>query len=80
MQTVNIHEAKTHLSRLIAQAQQGEGFLIAKNGKPLVMVVPIHAPIRPPIKRLGFLRGTMGVPEDFDQLGTPLIEAMFAGK
>jgi len=80
MQTVNIHEAKTHLSRLIAQAQQGEGFLIAKNGKPLVMVTPIHLQVRPQIKRLGFLRGTMAIPEDFDQMGAPLIESMFAGK
>ena len=52
MQTVNIHEAKTHLSRLIAQTLHGEGFLIAKNGKPVVMVTPIHALARRPVTSL----------------------------
>lgn len=79
MQTVNIHEAKTHLSRLIAQAQQGESFCIAKNGTPLVMVTPITVATRSPVRRLGFLRNTMKVPEDFDQMGAPAIEALFAG-
>jgi prevent-host-death family protein len=40
MQTVNIHEAKTHLSRLVDQAAKGDSFVIAKSGKPLVKVVP----------------------------------------
>ena len=80
MQTVNIHEAKTHLSRLIAQTQHGEGFLIAKNGKPVVMVTPIHALARRPVTRLGFLRNTMTVPNDFDQMGAVAIEAMFTGE
>ncbi len=80
MQTVNIHEAKTHLSRLIAQAQNGEGFCIAKNGKPLVMVTPINATTLAPVKRFGFLRNTMKVPADFDQMGASTIEALFADK
>lgn len=79
MQTVNIHEAKTHLSRLIAQVQHGGGFCIAKNGTPLVMVTPIAVATRPPPKRLGFLQNTGKVPEDFDQMGAPEIEALFAG-
>ncbi len=44
MQTINIHEAKTHLSRLISKAAEGEPFIIAKAGKPLVKVVPINSP------------------------------------
>jgi prevent-host-death family protein len=44
MQTVNIHEAKTHLSRLIEQAVKGEAFIIAKAGKPLVKVTRLDAP------------------------------------
>ncbi|MGH8577284.1 MAG: type II toxin-antitoxin system prevent-host-death family antitoxin [Gammaproteobacteria bacterium] len=44
METINIHEAKTHLSRLVEQAAKGEPFIIAKAGKPLVMVVPLDAP------------------------------------
>ena len=44
MRTVNIHEAKTHLSRLVEAAAKGEPFIIAKAGKPLVKVVPVDAP------------------------------------
>jgi prevent-host-death family protein len=62
MRTVNIHEAKTNLSRLVDAAAKGESFIIAKAGKPLVKVVPIDAP--PVKKRLGFLEGQMfGVDE-----------------
>ena len=53
--TVNIHEAKTHLSRLVEQAARGHEFIIAKAGKPLVRVVPIEAP--PTKRRLGTLAG-----------------------
>ena len=47
MKTVNIHDAKTHLSKLIDAAAKGEPFIIAKAGKPMVKVVPIDAPRRP---------------------------------
>lgn len=53
MRQVNIHEAKTHLSRLVDQASKGEAFVIAKAGKPLVKVVPIGAEAVP--DRLGWL-------------------------
>jgi len=79
MQTINIHEAKTHLSRLIAQAQQGEPFVIAKSGKPLVMVSAIATAQDRAKKRLGFLRGTMQVPDDFDRMGEIEITGLFAG-
>jgi prevent-host-death family protein len=55
MATVNIHDAKTHLSRLIEQAAQGEPVIIAKAGKPLVKLTALEAPARP--RRLGFLKG-----------------------
>jgi prevent-host-death family protein len=45
MQTVNIHQAKKHLSRLIEQAAKGEPFIIAKAGKPLVKVIPLNVPV-----------------------------------
>jgi prevent-host-death family protein len=77
MQTVNIHEAKTHLSRLIAQAQQGHSFVIAKSGKPMVVVSAI--PVTQAKKRLGFLRDTMQVPDDFDRMGESEIASLFAG-
>jgi prevent-host-death family protein len=62
IETVNIHEAKTHLSRLVEQAAKGKEFVIAKAGKPMVRVVPITPP---PAKRvLGGLKGRYVIPDD----------------
>lgn len=80
MQTFNIHEAKTHLSRLIEKASKGEPFVIAKAGKPLVKVMPLDAPDTSQIKRLGFMSGLINVPEDFDQMGSVEIEQLFDGR
>jgi len=77
MQTVNIHEAKTHLSRLVDQAANGEPFVIAKAGKPLVKVVALNAPEAGQVKRLGFLRGQIEVPDDFNSMGSKEIEQLF---
>lgn len=79
MQTINIHEAKTHLSRLVEQAANGEPFVIAKAGKPLVKVVPLSAPTGSKVKRLGFLAGQFSVPDDFDEMGKKEIEQLFEG-
>jgi prevent-host-death family protein len=79
MQTINIHEAKTHLSRLIEQARQGEPFIIAKAGKPLVKVSAIAPEGDAIAKRLGFMNGTMQVPDDFDTWGQDSIAQLFAG-
>ena len=78
MRTVNIHEAKTHLSRLVDQAVEGEPFVIAKSGKPLVKVMALDMPASP--QRLGVLAGEIAVPDDFDQLGEPEIAALFEGE
>lgn len=75
MVTVNIHEAKTQLSRLVDQAVKGEAFVIAKAGKPLVKVTALDAPTEP--RRLGFLVGEIAVPDDFDRMGEAEIEALF---
>lgn len=75
MVTVNIHEAKTHLSRLIERAAKGEPVIIAKAGKPLVRMVAIEAPQTP--RRLGFMAGEIAVPDDFDRMGQDEIEALF---
>ena len=75
MRTVNIHEAKTNLSRLVDAAAKGESFIIAKAGKPLVKVVPVDAPTAK--KRLGFLEGQFKVPDDFDTMFQDEIEKMF---
>ena len=77
MHTVNIHEAKTHLSRLIEQAVKGEPFIIAKAGKPLVKVVRLDAPSGGQIRRLGFMKGQISVPDDFDSMGAKEIELLF---
>lgn len=79
MQTINIHEAKTHLSRLVDQAANGEPFVIAKAGKPLVKVVPLGAPEAGQLKRLGFLTGQIEVPQDFDQMGGSEVQKLFDG-
>jgi len=80
MRTVNIHEAKTQLSRLVEQAAKGESFVIAKAGKPLVKVMPLDAPEAGEKKRLGFMAGEIQVPDDFDRMGAAEIEHLFAGK
>ena len=61
MTTVNIHEAKTHLSRLVARVARGESFVIAKAGKPLARVIPMDAK-ESAKDRLGFMKGEMVVP------------------
>ncbi|WP_105432801.1 type II toxin-antitoxin system Phd/YefM family antitoxin [Neorhizobium sp. T6_25] len=83
MKTVNIHEAKTHLSRLVEEAANGEAFVIAKAGKPMVKVVPLEeAPVEEPKKkrRIGFLKGQISVPDDFDTMFAKEIEDMFYGE
>jgi prevent-host-death family protein len=77
MQTINIHEAKTHLSRIVDRAARGESFVIAKAGKPMVKVVPLDAPNPSPPKRLGFLVDQLKVPDDFDTMGSAEIEHLF---
>jgi prevent-host-death family protein len=75
MRIVNMHEAKTQLSRLVDAAAKGEPFVIAKAGKPLVKVVSIAAPAAP--RRLGFMRGEFTVPDDFDTMDRAEIEKLF---
>lgn len=77
MKTVNIHDAKTHLSRLVEAAAKGEPFIIAKAGKPLVKVVPVDAPTAP--KRFDFMKGQFTVPDDFDTMDQEEIEQLFYG-
>lgn len=80
MRTVNIHEAKTQLSKLVDQAANGESFVIAKAGKPMVKVTALNTPMASQVKRRGFLAGQITVPKDFDQMGATDIEKMFDGE
>jgi prevent-host-death family protein len=77
MKTINMHEAKTHLSSLIEKAVQGESFIISKAGKPLVRVTRVEAPIQK--TRMGFLLGQIKVPDDFDAMGAKQIITLFEG-
>ena len=78
MQTVNIHEAKTHLSRLVSQVANGESFIIAKAGKPVARVVPIEPEVKPK-REFGFLAGKYKSPVDFKAFAREEIEEMFFG-
>ena len=77
MRTVNVHEAKTHLSRLVKAAAEGEPFIIARAGKPIVKVTAVDAPDAGSGRRLGFLAGRIRVPDDFDRMGVGAIRSMF---
>jgi prevent-host-death family protein len=77
MKTINIHEAKTHLSQLVEKAAKGEPFVIAKAGKPMVKVTPLETPIAEQLRRLGFMAGQIAVPDDFDRMGSADIEQLF---
>ena len=78
---VNMHEAKTHLSRLVDEAAAGQPFVICKAGKPMVRVTPLtqSGETAPVSSRLGMLRGQFSVPEDFDRMGQEEIADLFEG-
>jgi prevent-host-death family protein len=71
METVNIHEAKTHLSKLLAK---GEPFIISKSGKPIYKAIPIE---EHKVQRIGFMEGEFTVPDDFKTMFKDEIEEMF---
>ena len=79
MRTVNMHEAKTHLSRLVKAAAEGEPFVIARAGEPVVKVIAVNAPDAASHSRLGFLAGRIRVPDDFDRMGAEAVRSMFEG-
>lgn len=77
MITVNIHEAKTHLSRLIDRAAKGEAFIIAKAGRPMVKVIPLESGEAREVRRIGFMEGEILVPDDFNRMGEEEIAELF---
>jgi prevent-host-death family protein len=80
MNKVNIHQAKTQLSRLVDEAANGKPFVIAKAGKPLVKVTALDSPTGRQVRRLGFLEGQFSVPDDFDTMGSSEIEQIFGSE
>ena len=83
MRTFNIHHAKTHLSRLVDEAVQGEPFVIAKRGKELVQVVPIAVAPAKPKQRIGAMKGIFTLPDNYEEIDRELdkeIEKLFLGE
>ncbi|PPD12558.1 type II toxin-antitoxin system Phd/YefM family antitoxin [Methylophilus sp.] len=79
MKIINISEAKTQLSKLIDQAVNGQPFIIAKAGKPLVKVIKLDITEKLVTKRIGFMKGQINVPDDFDAMGKSEITRRFEG-
>ncbi len=80
METLNIHAAKTHFSGLIERVENGETITIARAGKPVAKLVPLEPEAKVKTKRrVGFMAGEFTVPDDFNEMFTDEIEAMFNG-
>ncbi|MGD0681193.1 MAG: type II toxin-antitoxin system Phd/YefM family antitoxin [Terracidiphilus sp.] len=83
MRTINIHQAKTHLSRLVDEAVEGDSFVIAKRGKQMVQVTRLNAPKKTAKRRLGLLEGMYTLPDNFDEIDKQLdkeVEALMLGE
>lgn len=78
MDKVNVHEAKTHFSRLLDRAQGGEDILIAKAGRPVARLGPLVP--RRSKRRLGLLDGKFTIPDDFNDPLPDAVIAAFEGK
>ena len=76
MKIIDIHKAKAQLSKLVDQAVNGESFIIAKAGQPLVKVIKLDATVANP-KRIGFMSGQIKVPDDFDTMGKTKVARLF---
>lgn len=74
---VDIEDAKAQLSCLVTKAAEGEPFIIAKAGRPMVRVIPLDVPSAGKTRRIGFLAGQFRVPDDFDRLGEEEIARLF---
>jgi prevent-host-death family protein len=76
MKVANIHEAKTHLSKLIEEVVGGEEVIIAKAGKPLVRLIAFHEPKAPKRRKPGLWKGKVWISPDFDKLPDDLLAAL----
>ena len=77
METINVHDAKTHFSRLLDRAQEGQEFVIAKAGRPVARLGPLARRARK--RRLGLLDGKLRIPDDFNQPLPDEVIAAFEG-
>ena len=79
MKQLNLYEAKTHFSKVINHvAETGETYIIARNGTPMVKIVPVTAADK--VSRLGFMAGEISAPENFNELSAEEIAGMFGQK
>lgn len=78
MAIVNMHEAKTHLSRLVARVAAGEEIIIARSGRPVAKLTRMDDDLPP--RPLGTMRGQIHVPADFDDPLPPEVLALFTGE
>ncbi len=78
MEKINVHDAKTHFSRLLDQAEGGSEFVIAKAGRPVARLGPLEA--RPKKRRLGLLDGKCKIPDDFNAPLPDEVLAEFEGR
>lgn len=83
MDAIDIDAAKARLSNLLKRVEQGETILITRDGKPVVRLAPLEpeeaARVGRPARRIGFLKGQMAIPDDFNEMGREEIERMFYG-
>jgi prevent-host-death family protein len=78
MRTINIHQAKTQLSKLVEEAAKDEPFVIAKAGKPMVKVTALETPVGKKMQRFGFMKDIgSSIPDDFDRMFDAEIEELF---
>ena len=75
--TVNIHEAKTHFSKLLSRVSRGEEVVIARAGKPVARLVPVAQ--TPPERPFGIDKGKIWMAPDFDELPQDFLEAFYGG-
>jgi len=80
MATVNIHEEEVQFSGLVDRAAKGETVIIARAGKPIAKLVPLHSTPKDVSSRFGGLKGQILVPDDFDTMMEQEIDEMFNGK
>lgn len=77
METVNIHEAKTHLSRLVEEVAAGAEIVISKNGVPRAKLVPLDSSRK---LKFGVMKGKLRYPDDFDAPLPDEVMALFEGR
>ena len=75
MSVVNVHEAKTHLSRLLERVSAGEEIVIAKAGRPVARLVPYEESLEP--RTLGGWEGRVWIADDFDELPPDILAAFY---